>query len=410
MTLTNILNQLESVGLSNSIQAIPYITDEPKIPGFLCFANTFAEEKYSTREVFGQGYDFSSIKGRVKAVGEFLERLCFDNPKKDSCILDTYTNQPGYINPTMFCCYSEEQLSKMKNHLDDVNNSTYLWMKVRDLLNSKEVFLPAQMVFIRGFDDEFPIRLERITTGGALGIKGTNHAFAYGLLEVLERDACMGAYLQKIPVKRIVDLPSDISEMVKYLDRYNLETHILDVTSDLNVPTVAVVTVDRTGKGPAINVGSKAAFSYDVAIERAILESIQCRRVARIEKESKYSEGLPLVKNITGVDDRYYFWYPTNKINNLDFWLVSNGTISYKKLSRQRSDLKSLLGIMQMKNFNIYVANLTLPELEFKGCEVLKVIVPELHPLFLSEDAKSLYSKHYGTIRNYNNLEPHPFT
>ena len=57
MRLTNILNRLESVGLSNSIQAIPYITDEPKIPGFLCFANKIAEQKYITDEVFGQGYD-----------------------------------------------------------------------------------------------------------------------------------------------------------------------------------------------------------------------------------------------------------------------------------------------------------------------------------------------------------------
>src|SRR3989339_303473 len=399
MRLTNILNRLESVGLSNSIQAIPYITDEPKIPGFLCFANKIAEQKYITDEVFGQGYDRNETKARIKSVGEFLERLCFDNPNKNLLILDNYVSQSDYANPQIFCCYSENQLDKMKDHVENSKKSRYLWMKVKDVLNNKDVFIPAQMIFIRGFEEEFPIRLERITTGGALGIKGTDHAMSYGLLEVLERDACMGAYLQKTPVKKIIDLPPNISTLVKYLDRYGLETHVLDVTSDLNIPTIAVITVDRTGVGAAINVGSKAAYTYNYAIERAILESIQCRRVARIERETKYSRELPHVEKITGVDDRYYYWYSTDKITDLDFWLNNNDTVSYKRLASHQSNLDAIINTLQIKKFNLFVADITLPELATQGCEVLKVIVPELHPLFLSEDAKSLFSTHYGTMQ-----------
>ncbi len=60
------------------------------------------------------------------------------------------------------------------------------------------------------------------------------------------------------------------------------------------------------------------------------------------------------------------------------------------------------------RGFHIYVADVTLPELKQAGFEVLRVVVPELHPLYLTEANKMLYSVHHGEIPNDPSLPPHP--
>jgi hypothetical protein len=66
--------------------------------------------------------------------------------------------------------------------------------------------------------------------------------------------------------------------------------------------------------------------------------------------------------------------------------------------------------ITENHHFNVFVADITLPEIKEKGFEVLKVVIPELHPLYLDENAKALYSIHYGQIKEDKTLKPHPFT
>ena len=62
------------------------------------------------------------------------------------------------------------------------------------------------------------------------------------------------------------------------------------------------------------------------------------------------------------------------------------------------------------KGYHIFVADITLPEIRKNGFEAIKVIIPELHPMYLDERAKMLYSIHYGEIKNNINLKPHPLT
>ena len=62
------------------------------------------------------------------------------------------------------------------------------------------------------------------------------------------------------------------------------------------------------------------------------------------------------------------------------------------------------------RNFNILIVDITLPEIEKQGFETFKVVIPELHPLYLDERAKALYSVHHGDIKDDPTLKPHPVT
>ena len=72
--------------------------------------------------------------------------------------------------------------------------------------------------------------------------------------------------------------------------------------------------------------------------------------------------------------------------------------------------LSDAVGKIRDRGYHLFVADVTLPEIRAEGFEALKVVIPELHPLYLDERAKSLYSAHHGEIQEDGSLKPHPFT
>jgi len=404
MSLDEDLISLNDIGLTNPVEEMVLITDEPKIPGYFCFLKKDIEDSLKINDIFGQGFDTNRTKAKIKSLGECLERFCLEKHFGNNLTVRKYDFQPGFLDPVLFCCYSEEQIEDRVSFIERVRKEKYIWWPVKDL-NEKTIMIPAQLVFLSSeFNEEFPIRQERISTGAALGPFDNKHAFSAGFLEVVERDACISAYLTKRRIRKIVNLPDEIKRLVEYFQRYQLEPNIFDVTTDLKIPSVLVITIDDTGIGPAINTGSRSSLNYSRAIKDALLESIQSRRASRIKRKQN-SE----IERIQSIEDRFLFWSDKKKILDLNFWLNSSDKIDFDELNKQKIDFEDALAILQSKGYHIFTADITIPIIRDKGYKALKVIIPELHPLYLNEDAKALYSVHHGSIKEDKFLKPHPF-
>lgn len=404
MPLEKTLINLRKVGLSNLENEIPYITDEPKIPNFITLPNKVAQDKYSCEGNHGQGYHSTQTLARIKSIAECLERLCLDNPINSNLTSHQFRKDNAFIDPRMFYQSKEQDLEAARFN-------EYLWIEVIDLINSKIRKIPAQCVFLSGpFNNEFQLKKEEISTGAALGEIGTDRAFNSGLLEVIERDACIYSYLTKRNIPRIIGFDGGIKKLEDYLRRYNLEAFVFNATSDLKVPTAISIVVDRTGIGPAVDVGSASVFNYEDAIYKSLLESIQCRRYFRLFNDKKFQNRPPKEDEIFSLDHRFVYWHSLERINDLSFWLEKKNVIPYSSLKSESQNPEKILERLKRKNFNVFVADITLPEIKREGFETKKVIIPELHPLYLDERAKVLYSVHYGTIKDDLTLKPHPLT
>ncbi len=409
MEVDKILRLLHEIKLGR-LENMVLITDEPKIPGYLCFPADEVSKKFDTNNVFGQGFDTNRTKAQIKAMAEFLERLCLSNPNKERFVKCNYDNTSKFIDPAAFFCYSEEQVTNRSSILEGLRLGKYDWLVAKNLTTNENCLVPTQLVFLCDGFNELSIRKESISTGAAVGLIDSNHALINGFMESIERDACIYSYLTKRECSQIINLPDESQELVNYLKRYRLYTYIFDITSDLNIPTVFVITLDHSGIGAAVNVGSRSSVTYEEAIKYAILESIQCRRTSRVVKEFQFPEKVPDESEITCLDNRFFYWYPLERINNLNFWLKNQDSVDYEELKQGAISFGQALKSVQSRGYNILVADMTLPELKNGGFEALKVIIPELHPLYLDERAKALYSAHYGSIRNDKNLKPHFFT
>lgn len=409
MNLEAVLKSLLRVGLSISEETV-LITDEPKFPSFWALPSKKSQEDNYFTPFFGQALDTNKTLAEVRATAEFLERLCLYNPDKKKFICSGYEPNTNFIDPCLFDCYSEEQVKDRNGLPIALRENTYQWFPAKNIIKNQKIFLPAQLIFLSSdFDTETRIRGESISTGTALGLKSTASAFSTGLLETIERDACISAYLLKKEIKKVVNFPTRIQNLIDYLGRYQLETYIFDITTDLQIPSVLAIVLDRSGIGAAVNIGSKSHYSYKKAVEYAILESIQCRRVARISGNVD-DRNLPTEKEIYSIDQRYDYWSPLQRIQDINSWINTNRTVDYTKLRFSNTKQSEALKNIKEKGYNIFVADITLPFLKRAGFEVLKVIIPELHPLYLDERAKMLHSVHYGDIPNDSHLKPHFFT
>jgi thiazole/oxazole-forming peptide maturase SagD family component len=405
------LKILQSINLTKPVEEMVVITDEPKIPGYLCFPSDEAKKVWRTEEVFGQGFHQKRTQAKIRAIGECLERLCLYNPKERG-VVARYGDHNNQCDPALFFCYSEEQTPFQDDARRELRGSVYQWWPVMNVLTGEKELIPAQLVFLSNvFDEEQAIRKERISTGAAFGPQKNGYAIRAGLMEVIERDACIGTYLTRRKLQKIVDLPCDLEELVAYLQRYQLEPHLFDATTDLEVPTITVVTLDHSGIGAAVNVGSRSALTYKAAIRGALLESIHCRRTSRVMKALNVSEtAIPEEDEIFSMDQRFYYWHPVERIADLDGWLKNPRTVKYAELTKKKRTIKGILEEMRRRGYHVFVADMTLPVIKEKGFEAVKVVIPELHPLYLDERAKALFSVHYGSIPDDKTLKPHPLT
>jgi|SRR3989344_946412 len=404
---SEILRKLRSIGLTQEEVESPIITDEPKLPNYICLPNI----SFDSEKIHGQGFDLIENRARIKSVAECLERICLFNPKTSSFLYSKFEGQKEFVNPLDFVPYSDKQIDRDEYDFGIKRNKLSWWPAV-NLFNNSTVFVPAQLLFLsHDFDTEFPIRRERISTGSAFGKHGESRALHSGFSEIIERDAIMGAYLMKKRLPIIRNLPTKIVDLLNYFKRYNLETYIFDATSDLGIPVVMSLVLDRTGIGEAVNLGAKSGRSYLECIEGSMFEAIQPRRAARMiyilnPEKLEFDDS----KEIKGMEERYAFWRSINRIKDLDFWLNSNLNVDYKSISKKDMSLKNALEIINNRGYSLFVSDITLPRIKDSGFETLKVLIPELHPLYLAENAKALHSVHYGNISDDPQLKPHPFT
>ena len=54
------------------------------------------------------------------------------------------------LTPNLIC-YSNEQFKNKKQFLNTIDNSSFDWFPVHDLINNKTMMLPAQLIYLNLF-------------------------------------------------------------------------------------------------------------------------------------------------------------------------------------------------------------------------------------------------------------------
>lgn len=399
-----LLNRIQSSGLVSNEKPATRLADEPAFPSYICYAQAPQTASASVLTASGFGTHTDPDTARLIAHAEALEHLCLVATDTDVWTAP-FTER---VRPSTFYCYSNAQTADRAAHLAALDAASYRWWPARELTTGARYRVPAQLVSNAArYAAEPQIRKERISTGAAFGEAGGDRAAASGLLEAIERDAVIGAFLRRRRLLLIDRLPARIGRLVAELERAGLEVFLFDAASDLGVAVVLAVTVDRSGRGPALSTGAAARFDYCDAAEKALLESVQGRVARRLwiaaERPKVPASGAAIKSDL----DRILYWSLPSRIGLLDFWLDNPDRVAFDRLRCAATDLQSLLAVFAARGYRVYYADLTHPALAAAGFSVAKVLVPALHPTYMNEAAISLFSPHLGEL-NVPDPLPHP--
>lgn len=302
---------------------------------------------------------------------------------------------------------------------EKIRNTKFGWVKGYTLFDNKQIFLPAQLLYLN-----FPKKRETSLTSsistGAAGGFDTIKITLNGIYEVIERDAFMTIYLNKIsaPKIKINSIKDDtIKSLVNYYERYRLKTLLFNISNNLQIPVFLTVLIDETDNLPFLSLGMKANLNIKTAILGAMEEAFMNRYFAKLQLFNK--KNTRIRNYVPTIHERALLWMTPEMKGKLDFLIESKKSEIIRLVFSVNDPLKELeivKKILKKNNLDVYYSDITLNDFTDINYKVFKVVIPRLQPLYLNEKEKELKIERLKDVAEFFNINnkkfndvPHPF-
>ena len=251
------------------------------------------------------------------------------------------------------------------------------WSPVWSLTCDEPRYIPTAYCYY-GYSRKHNAWFARADSNGCAAGHTKEEAILQGFMELAERDSVALWWYNRLK-KPVVDLHSFAEPYFHELQAYYRTLHrdlwVLDITSDLNIPTFAAVSRRNDKEVEDIIFGFGTHFDPHLALLRALTE---------------VNQSLPAVFSITPDKSDAYFdpdpkaitWWKTATLENQPY-LVPDETVVhkvYEDYPRSWSDdlatnVMTCVQITKAKGLETLVLDQTRPD---TGLHVVKVIVPGL--------------------------------
>ena len=390
--------------------------DEPQF-----FQYTCEKSPYSIKVKKGLGYGCSQNESEAFtiAVAEAIEYYCILCERNELFRHDSYNNLKGIaVDPFRFAPFSKEQLvNKDYEKFLFTNKTLFNWLEGYSLTKKEKVLVPASLVYA-DYDykkeGEPTIQLKN-STGAACG-PSMEFAIYRGICEIIERDAYMISFVNNLP-KKIINLDNDphLSKLKRRVERYDLEMYVLNTQLDFPMTTTSCLIFDKTGSGPAVSAGLGGSLDPKRAIQTAVFESV--RRHISARDRFYRTEPLPMPREDSFdwfLLKKQLLWCAPNMIQTARGFVKDMQTIDYGNLEEKEKKLSDkkktdfLVKELESKNCEVIYVDITIPEVEKLGLKVVKVLIPEMVPLWRDERYPYLKVKRLYDVPNKLGYEAKP--
>jgi ribosomal protein S12 methylthiotransferase accessory factor len=155
-------------------------------------------------------------------------------------------------------------------------HSEVFWCKAKSLINGERRYVPACQVYVPYQPVDRQECLGVSTSTGMAAAWSATDALLAGLLEVVERDALMVMWFNRLAMPKL-QLPADspaLAMISQSLQQLDAKIHLIDITNDCEIPTVLAVLHCRAFGHALTTVGLAAKTDYDSAAAKAFCEAV----------------------------------------------------------------------------------------------------------------------------------------
>ncbi len=254
----------------------------------------------------------------------------------------------------------------------DLQKKELNWIKAINIKNDSECMVPADAVYHPYNVTDGPNLFKSNTNGLASG-NLIEEAVFHGMTEVIERDAWS---LFEIKRRKAPEIDPEtiknplINELLEKFNKTGIHVKIVNLTSDVEVTTIAAVSDDTVLKDPALlTLGVGTHLDPEIAVMRALTEVAQSRatqihgtREDTTRAVFMRKAGYKRMKRI----NKHWFG-ELEEVINLDE-IKNYAGKSFKE------DIETTLKLLKKAGFeDILFVDLTKPEIEIP---VVRVIIP----------------------------------
>lgn len=250
------------------------------------------------------------------------------------------------------------------------------WTLTKDIITENDYYIPSNAIF-HPYIPKDAKNTSAIFKGNTNGLASGNvleEAVLHGMLEVIERDAWSIFELTKKNKKCInidnIENPL-INELLEKFKKESINIKLMDLTADIDIPTIAATADDTILKDPALlTLGIGTHLNPEIAVLRALTEVAQSRATQIHGTREDTSRAVLMRK--AGYErmkkiNKHYFEEENNVIIDLS-------DIEDKSTDSLKKDIEITTNELKRNNIDkILFKNLTRKEI---GINVVRVIIP----------------------------------
>lgn len=375
-----------------------------------------------------------SLRGaRLAAIGEAVERYSGAWVPFDRLEYGTHSELTGRgldcLSPKQYKPFADWQYEQPGATRVPFTESTWLpWVRSRRLADGALVWIPAHPVYLRA--DMMNVNPIADATSNGLAYGSTpDEALVAALLELVERDAVMITWYKRLSMP-VVDVGSD-PVLAEYMSTHVAPTgcavSLVDLSVFSGVSTVLAVVRNEVAGAVPLGLGAAASSSPVTAATKAVAEAVSTRTwgVAKRRAGEIVDPASDFNETVQDFDDHIALHASGALVDETRFLDGSGARSRMEDMPRLPSgspgELRdALISTLAEDGIDLYVVDLTSPDVREAGGHVVKVFSPQLQPLDAGYRRRALGGERLHTrpvelgllepgSETFVNPTPHPF-
>ena len=376
-------------GPIRSLQPAELDPDDPPIRHWVAALADPGWAAYGQPTVACGGNNVDDARARAAALGEAVERMAVCQPLALAPLVAPYREVEGAaVHPATWDLFDQaSRLLPGFPFVDVTEDEPISWVWGWSISRGRGVLVPASRVFAPFRPCTSGDRSDHPPLGGAAAAPTMTDAVLRAATEVVERDAFMIAWLNRLVLPRL-ELggwsPDDVAGYVSAFAARGVDVRCVLLQLDHAVPVViAMARASRVG-GPAITLSAGAGLEPREACRHALAE-LSANRLY-VKSLVAAADRLPTLESdeIREPTAHALLYARPEMMVHLDHWWNPPSTLDLAPPAPRRSTrerLGLLLYRLAAANLEVIVVDITPPEIRELGLVVAKVLIPGTYPM-----------------------------
>ena len=342
-----------------------------------------------SRPTVGVGKGESVEEATPGAIGEAVERYCACHIDHRALVRASAAELGEQaITPEDLILYSEEQYARGDTAYRPFDPQRPIhWMRGRALGADGEVLVPASLAAM-DYRGELAGEAWCYNTSNGLAAGPTPEAATLGgLLELVERDAFLIAWMHRlaVPELELRGVGGLSGRLRGHYARVGVDVRVFDLTSDIGPCVLMGVAIDRTSHGPSAVVGLGCDLDPGAALRKALLEVCQ-GRAGETWRMRHRAAGVRAYEDVRKIEDHSALFAEPERLGELAFLLETPRRRRVDELpdlatGDVAADLAATVARLERVGSRVASVDLTTPDVRALGIHVVRAVATGLQPI-----------------------------